>query len=447
MRKLGALVVAAVVLSGCGGQPKERAEPVRTSSAPAPGSGSSAAPALVLGAPTSVRVAAGGSVDAAPFDVARTVTMPSGWTAAVYARVEKARFMTFTPSGDLLVSQPSQGKVRVVRAGKVTDFATGLNRPHDMVFAEVGGATWLFVAEADKVVRYPYKSGDLKAQGGQVVVDGLPDTSTPELRGTYAHVLKNIAVRGGLLYVSIASTCNACVEDTVSDPQRAAIYTYDAAGKNAGKHLMARGIRNAEGLAFRPDSDELWVVVNNRDNTLVPDDRDVDGDGKSDKGKRMSQFVDQYPVEELIKVRDGGFYGWPFCNPNSDNGTHNLPFHRDYELNRDGGKADCDKADPIDLGLPAHTAPLGLTFVPALGGAVIPMHGSWNSTKPVGYKVVFVPWTAKGPGDPVDLLSGLVDTKAAKPWLRPVDAAVDADGSILVSDDYAGTILRLTPPK
>ena len=188
-------------------------------------------------------------------------------------------------------------------------------------------------------------------------------------------------------------------------------------------------------------------MVNNRDNTLVPDDRDVDGDGKSDKGKRMSQFVDQYPVEELIKVRDGGFYGWPFCNPDSDNGTHNLGFHRDYELNRDGSKADCAKADPIDLGLPAHTAPLGLTFSPALGGAVIPMHGSWNSTKPVGYKVVFVPWTANGPGDPVDLLSGLVDLKAAKPWLRPVDAALDADGSILVSDDYGGSIIRLTPPK
>jgi glucose/arabinose dehydrogenase len=447
MRKLGAVLVAAVVLAGCGGEPKRQAEPAASSVSPAPGSAAGSTPALVLGAPTSVRVTAPAGVNGAPFDVARTVTMPAGWTAAVYARVEKARFMTVTPSGDLLVSQPSQGKVRVVRAGKVTEFVAGLNKPHDMVFAEAGGATWLFVAEADRVVRYPYKSGDLKAQNGQVVVDNLPDDSTPELRGNYAHVLKNIAVKDGKLYVSIASTCNACVEDTVSDPQRAAIYTYDAAGRNANRQLLARGIRNAEGLAFRPGTDELWAVVNNRDNTLVPDDRDVDNDGKSDKGKRMSQFVDHYPVEELIKVRAGGFYGWPFCNPDSDNGTHNLPFHRDYELNRDGQKADCTKADPIDLGLPAHTAPLGLTFVPALGGAVIPMHGSWNSTKPVGYKVVFVPWPANAPGDPVDLLSGLVDPKAGKPWLRPVDAAVDTDGSILVSDDYAGTILRLTPPR
>ncbi|MEV0566947.1 gluconolaconase [Dactylosporangium sp. NPDC050588] len=450
MRKLGALLVATtactLLLAGCGGEPKERGEPAAPSSSTA-GGASTGAPALALGKPTSVKVAVGAGVNGAPFDVARNVTMPAGWSASVYARVEKARFLAVTPSGDLLVSQPAQGKIRVVRGGKVTEFASGLNRPHDMVFAEVGGATWLFVAEADQVVRYPYQSGDLKAHDGQVVVDGLPDTSTPELRGNYAHVLKNIAVKDGKLYVSIASTCNACVEDTVSDPQRAAIYTFDAAGKNAGKHLLARGIRNAEGLAFRPGTDELWAVVNNRDNTLVPDDRDVDGDGKSDKGKRMSQFVDQYPVEELIKVRDGGFYGWPFCNPNSDNGTHDLPFHRDYELNRDGQKADCAKADPIDLGLPAHTAPLGLTFVPALEGAVVPLHGSWNSTKPVGYKVVFVPWTTGGPGDPVDLLSGLVDTKAGKPWLRPVDAALDADGSILVSDDFAGTILRLTPPK
>ena len=234
MRKLGALLAAAtacsLALAGCGGQTPEAARPGASGSS-ATGSASQPSTALVLGAPASVKVTAGAGLNAAPFDVARSVTLPAGWTAAVYARVDKARFMTFTPSGDLLVSQPSQGKVRVVRAGKATEFASGLNRPHDLVFAEVGGATWLFVAEADKVVRYPYKSGDLKAHDGQVVVDGLPDTSTPELRGNYAHVLKNIAVKDGKLYVSIASTCNACVEDTVSDPRRAAIYTYDAAGR------------------------------------------------------------------------------------------------------------------------------------------------------------------------------------------------------------------------
>jgi glucose/arabinose dehydrogenase len=87
-------------------------------------------------------------------------------------------------------------------------------------------------------------------------------------------------------------------------------------------------------------------------------------------------------------VVDGGFYGWPFCNPNSDGGVRSMPYHRDYELNRDGRAADCAEATPIDVGIQAHSAPLGLTFTqgtkgPDLG-AVIALHGSWNRSKPTG---------------------------------------------------------------
>jgi len=395
MRKLWAVVVAcSLTVAGCSDNPSGLAQPA--ASAPAVAS-SAASPVPGIGTLTRVKVQAAGALAAAPFDQDRFLNLPAGWTASVYARIEKARFMAVTPSGDLLVSQPATGKVRIVR-------------------------------------------------GGQVAVDGLPDNSTPELRGAYAHVLKNIAVQGETLYVSIASTCNACVEDTVSDPQRASIYTYAAGGTNSGKHMLASGIRNAEGLAFRPDTQELWIVVNNRDNTLVPDDRDVDGDGKSDKGKKMAKFVDDYPAEEFIKVRDGAFYGWPFCNPNSDNGLHDMTFFRDYELNKDGTKADCAKADSINLGLAPHSAPLGLTFAKGKpgAGALVPMHGSWNRTKPAGYKVQFVPWTSTGPGDPVDLVTGFVEPNG-KWWGRPVDVALDTDGTILVSDDGSGTILRLTP--
>ncbi|GAA2347936.1 gluconolaconase [Dactylosporangium salmoneum] len=442
MRKLWALLLTcSLPLAACSGAPGGSAD-----SAPARPGGSApsgAAPGAGLGQPTRVKVAVPPALASAPFNRDRYLQLPAGWTASVYARIEKARFMTLTPSGDLLVSQPGAGTVQLVRAGAVSQFAAGLRQPHDMVFAPLNGQMYLFIAESNRVVRYPYTNGDLRARDGQVVVDGLPDTSTPELHGTYAHVLKNIAVRGETLYVSIASTCNACVQDTVSDPERAAIYTYSATGTNASRHLLAHGIRNAEGLAFRPDTDELWIVVNNRDNILVPDDRDVDGDGVSDKGKRMTQYVDDHPPEEFIKVRDGGFYGWPFCNPDGDHGMHNMTFQRDYELNRDGQKADCTKADPIDLGLPAHSAPLGLTFY--RGGAVVPLHGSWNRTKPAGYKVVYIPWTASGPGDPVDLATGFVEPDG-KSWGRPVDAAVDTDGTLLISDDGSGTVLRLTPP-
>jgi glucose/arabinose dehydrogenase len=386
---------------------------------------------------------------APPFDKPRQLQLPAGWTASVHARVDKARFMAPTPSGEILVSQPSTGKVLLVRAGAVTEFIGGLRMPHDIVFADVSGRTWVFIAETHRVVRYPYQAGDTRAQPGQVVVDGLPDTSTPELRGRYAHVLKNIAVRSGVLYVSIASTCNACASDTVSDPQRATIYTYDAAGTNAGRRLFARGLRNAEGLAFVPGTDELWAVVNNRDNTLVPDDRDADGDGRGDRGRRVTAFVDNYPVEPFTKVVEGGFYGWPFCNPNSDNGDRAMPYHRDYELNRDGRAADCAGATPIDVGIQAHSAPLGLTFTqgtkaPDLG-AVIALHGSWNRSVPTGYKVIYFPWTNGGPGQQFDLATGWADPGGY--WGRPVDVAVDSDGSLLVSDDGAGALIRLVPPR
>ena len=385
----------------------------------------------------------------APFDKPRRLRIPQGWSASVHARIDGARFLAPTPDGRLLVSRPGANQIYLVTpkpdgtATTTVFLGSGLSRPHDMVFAPVDGQTWLFISEADKVVRYPYRAGDTKAQPGTVVVDGLPDGSTPELRGQYAHVLKNIAVRGNTLYVSIASTCNICESDTVSDPQRATIYTYDATGHNANRKLMARGIRNAEGLAFAPDSADLWIVVNNRDNIPVPDDRDVDGDGKSDKGKKVTAYVDNHPPEEFIKVADGGFYGWPFCNPNIDNGLRNMPFDRDYDLNRDGSKADCSKATRVDVGLQAHSAPLGLTFLPGFG-ATIAMHGSWNSSVPVGYKVVHYPWVNGGPGEEHDLVTGFLDN--GEVWSRPVDTAAGPDGSIFVSVDTGGAVLKLTPP-
>jgi len=454
-----AALLASLALSACGADGGKAGERAAPGSAP-PSAGSSAGspappPPPVAGPRTAVQVTVPAGLGAAPFDRPRQLELPAGWTASVYARVDKARFMAPTPNGEILVSQPGRGTVLLVRPagagapGTVSEFIGGLHQPHDIVFAEVSGRTWVFIAEANRVVRYPYQAGDTRAQAGQVVVDGLPDTSTPELRGQYSHVLKNIAVNAGVLYVSIASTCNACVSDTTSDPQRATIYTYDAAGTNAARKLFARGLRNAEGLAFVPGTAELWVVVNNRDNTLVPDDRDADGDGRGDRGKRLAAFVDNYPVEPFTKVVDGGFYGWPFCNPNSDGGVRSMPYHRDYELNRDGRAADCAKAAPIDVGIQAHSAPLGLTFTrgtkaPDLG-AVIALHGSWNRSKPTGYKVIYFPWTPAGPGPQLDLATGWM-SPAGQFWGRPVDVAVDADGSLLVSDDAAGALIRLTPP-
>src|SRR5262249_52472242 len=206
-----AVIAFALALASCDGA-SHPSSPAPTTDAGA----SSDAAGGATGALTRVTVTVPAGLDSGPYDVPRTLMVPAGWSASVYARVPKARFMSVTPSGDLLVSQPSEGKVLMVRksdwparplltlrpapAGTPSEFLGGLNRPHDMVFAQLSGKTWLFVAQADRVVRYPYSDGDLRAQPGQAVVDGLPDTSTPELRGQYAHVLKNIAVHDGKLY-------------------------------------------------------------------------------------------------------------------------------------------------------------------------------------------------------------------------------------------------------
>ena len=296
-----------------------------SSSRSAPAGGASATrPAAAPVGPGSLRpvpltVPAG--LGQAPLDVPRRLDLPAGWTAAVHARVPGARFLTYVGT-DLLVSQPGSGSVQLVRrqpdgTGRATPWLTGLRRPHDLVPVRTGGTTWVYVAETHRVVRYPWAAGRATPAGpGQVVVTGLPDASSPELGGRYGHELKNIAVVGGALYVSIASTCNVCESDTVATPRRAAIYRYGLAG-GAGT-LVATGLRNAEGLAAVPGTTALWAVVNNRDNIAYPHHRDITGDGRDDYGTVVPQYVDDHPMEPFVQVEQGRFYGWPFCNPTQD---------------------------------------------------------------------------------------------------------------------------------
>ena len=130
----------------------------------------------------------------------------------MYARVPGARFIAVTPEGNLLVSNPGAGKVSLVRAGTaggdpvVSDWVTGLRKPHDLVFHAIGGTLWLYVSESNGVRRYAW-TGAAVAPTAEVVLTGLPDSSTPELHGSYGHELKNIALDvSDRLYVSIAST-------------------------------------------------------------------------------------------------------------------------------------------------------------------------------------------------------------------------------------------------
>ncbi len=404
------------------------------------------------GASISAKMTVPTSMRNGPFASDRYLNIPPNFAISVYARISGARFMAIAPNGDLLVSQPGGGKVLLVRPNPngdpfVSDFVTGLRKPHDLVFHTIGTTTWLYISETNQINRYIYNNGDLTAHDRQVIISGLPDSSTPELQGAYGHELKNLALDSNhMLYLSIASTCNACTSDTQSDPLRGAIYQYNADG--SGRRLYARGLRNAEGLAFAPGTNDLWVVVNNRDNIARPD-----------TGAYETAYIDNHPPEEFTRVRDGGNYGWPFCNPNPDTaaGVDNMPFDRDWEFNQNGQALDCNTADRISKGIQAHSAPLGLTFLqntsfaaPYRNGAVAGLHGSWNRSTKTGYKIAYFPWnsTTGLPGTQVDLVTGWFIPATGEVWGRPVDVAVDQAGSLLISDDNSGTIYKLTytPP-
>ncbi len=397
------------------------------------------------------RVSVPAHMRSSPFNVSRTLNIPPRFKIAVYARIPGARFMAVAPNGDLLVSNPGAGKVVLVRPTpngdpSIFNFVTGLRKPHDIVFHTIGSTTYVYISESNEIDRFIYHTGDTTAHKRQVVVSGLPDSSLPELHGVYGHELKNIALdSNNKLYVSIGSTCNACVSDTQSNPERAAIYQYNADGSH--RHLYAQGLRNAEGLALLPGTNTLWVAVNNRDNTAYPF-KDASGNYK----KVIPAYVDNHPPEEFISVRNGGNYGWPFCNPNPDKTINNMPFDRDVQFNADG-HVNCSKMDRVTKGIQAHSAPLGLTFLrntkapaPYRNGALIALHGSWNRTSKTGYKLIYFPWNTatQTPGNQLDLVTGWLDTAKQQVWGRPVDSVVDQQGNILISDDLSGTVYKLT---
>lgn len=383
------------------------------------------------------------------FAVDRFATIPPDFKLEVYARVSGARFMAVAPNGDLFVSMPWDGKIRVIRqlpGGGIEDFdyADGLQRPHDIVFHQIGSTQYVYIAEKNQIIRYTYTNGDRRGQNKQVVVANLPDDSMPELQGRYGHVLKNIALDNNhKLYVSIASTCNACPEDTQSNPKRGAIYQYNADG--TGGRLFAEGIRNAEGLAFVPGTNNLWVTLNQRDNIAYPFN-----DATGNYGRVMQSYVDNNPPEGITLVRDGGNYGWPYCNPDQRQGMDNMPFVNDVQLNPNGA-INCNTMDRISKGINAHSAPLGILFTQNTqmpqayrNGVLVALHGSWNRSKATGYKIVYFPWQNGLPAQQLDLVGGFLNSDSTEAYSRPVDIAIGSEGSLFISDDAAHAIYKLT---
>ncbi|MCB9009993.1 MAG: PQQ-dependent sugar dehydrogenase [Ardenticatenaceae bacterium] len=340
------------------------------------------------------------------------ITVPDGFGVQVFAAgLRGPRFMAVGPDGVLYVAD--RGNDRIValpdangdgRADEIRVFAEGLSDPHNLVYHE---GAW-YVAITEGVVRLTDNDGDGTADSQTTLID----TYVPAGQ----HRSRTVAfLPDGRLLISAGSTCNVCTED---DPRRAAITSYDSpVGQDSlsGEQIFASGLRNAVGLAIHPQTGQLWVTNNGRD--LLGDD---------------------IPPETVYRVAEGEDYGWPACH----SGTVQDP---DF-----GFAGACEAAGQPIVTIQAHSAPLGLTFYtgdafPAeyQGDLFIALHGSWNRSVPVGYKVVRVPLEGDSPIGPVeDFATGWLNSDYSSDG-RPVGLTVGADGALYVSDDKGGFIYRI----
>ncbi len=428
-------------------------------------------------ASVNIQVQVSSQLSSSPFNVPLNLNVPPGFEISVYTRLESPRFMAIAPNNDLLVSQPfrdderrNQSNVILLRPtpSGIPDsytFATGLTRAHDLVFHTIEDITYLYIAETYRIQRCVYTNGQtvLDTSTCEVIINGLPDARS-DISRSYGHELKNIALDNNhRLFVSIASACNACIEDTQTTPLRGAIYVYTADGKNG--QLYAQGLRNATGLAMFPESNTLWVTVANRDSILYPYHNDFDGKGNKDDYKTVvPAYTDNHPPDLLVDVVEDSNYGWPFCNANpgerpQDFNYDNMPLEVDVETNENQTIFDCSTATPSRKGIQAHSTPLGLVFLQNTAfpeayrnGLAVAYRGSAPDTKTekTGYKIAYFTWNQKdklaGPGDQIDLVTGfdqwLDDENKATG--RPVDVAVDQEGNMFISDDTAGAIYKLS---
>jgi glucose/arabinose dehydrogenase len=459
-------LLAAATLAACGGS-HARTPPASSLGRGVSSERSSVASASseeASGAPTAftevtVSVPAGNGAE--PFNVGRRLRIPAGWHAQVWARVPEARFLTWTPEGDLLVSASDSGRIveLVPQAGagappRRVQLAAGLSLPSGMAFTRIAGSTYLYVAQSDQVDRYRWQPGG-RLGAMSVIASGLPDTGPA---GEDTHRLKSLAIGPEhRLYVSIGSASNAKTPNPSQYPPRASIVSLNLGG--GGLRVVARGVRNGEGLAFAPDG-SLWTAVNERDEVPYPYHRAYGGVSEA-FGRVIRSYVDEHPPDQLAKVVLGKTdLGWPFCNPNPDDvageperGLHysDLGYVADALTNPHEEQLDCRTLAPLTRGLPAHSAPLGLTFLhgssigrPYTEGAVLAVHGSWDRTPPRAPGVLWLPFTDGLLGAPITLVGGF-QLPGGERWGRPVDAVAGPEGDLYVSDDLAGAVYRIGP--
>ncbi len=361
-----------------------------------------------------------------------------GYSIALFAEgLEGLRTLRVAENGDVFAVESSAGRITVFRpgedglpAGAGTVFATGLERPYGLQFYPSSDPQWVYVAEASRVVRFPYQVGDTEARGApEVVLDGLP---------TGGHWTRDIAFSpdGSQLYVAVGSMSNAGQNELGPTPAdlagfqeqnglgaawgeeegRAVVLVADADGGNV--RTYATGIRNCSGLAIEPATGAPWCATNERDG-----------------------LGDNLPTDYVTRVQDGGFYGWPWYYI----GPHEDPRHA-------GERTDLRPYVVYpDVLIQAHSAPLGLAFYrgemfpeSAQGDVFVALHGSWNRGQRTGYKIVRVLMESGQPtGAYEDFVTGFV-VGEGDVWGRPVGVAVAADGALLISEDGNNTIWRVT---
>ncbi|QGA51544.1 PQQ-dependent sugar dehydrogenase [Pseudomonas brassicacearum] len=310
---------------------------------------------------------------------------------------------------------PSPNRITLLRdanhdgiAETRTVFLENLNSPFGM--ALVGND--LYVADTDRLIRFPYRDGDTQIKAQPTKVVDLPGGSINH------HWTKNVIASrdGSKLYVTTGSNSNVAENGMEAEEGRAAIWEVDRASGN--HRIFASGLRNPNGLAWEPRSGALWTAVNERDeigSDLVPD--------------------------YITSVKEGAFYGWPYSYYGQNVDVRVEPQN----------PALVAKAIAPDYAVGPHTASLGLTFAegstlpaPFTEGAFVGQHGSWNRKPHSGYKVIFVPFNGGKPvGQPVDVLTGFLNADE-KAQGRPVGVVIDKQGALLVADDVGNKIWRVS---
>ncbi|MDQ3650851.1 MAG: sorbosone dehydrogenase family protein [Acidobacteriota bacterium] len=353
--------------------------------------------------------------------------VPAGFKVDMFATgLSKPRQAQTAPNGDIFVAESEANRIRVLRdadgdgKAEVSEvFAEGLRQPFGIAFYPVGNKPqYVYIANTDSVIRFPYKAGDTKASGASEVI--VSNVSGGGRLAGGGHWTRDIAFSkdGKKLYLSVGSKSNVMEkpEDEAIEERRARIFEYTPDGKN--ERVFAHGIRNPVGIAVHPGTGDLWTSVNERDGLgdhLVPD--------------------------YVTRVQSGGFYGWPwyYIGGNQD------PRHKGKQPELK------DKVIVPDVLLQSHSASLGMTFYTGRQfpreyqmEAFAAEHGSWNRARRTGYKVVRVPLkNGRATGEYEDFMTGFV-TAEGEVWGRPVAVTVARDGALLVTDDGSNTVWRIS---